>query len=121
MATDGDTMIRGVKNQRVFQFAQILQFLYDFPDLLIDVFAAGEFAAQLITDRGRITAVPDAADGNFIANIGMGVIEGVLRQIVGWQLWLCGTDRWWGLGIRVIDRAITGQQFRSAIASIVRV
>jgi hypothetical protein len=114
-------MIGCVDDDGVFKFSEFIESLKDTTDLLIDVFAAGHFAAQFVANAGFIAILPDTADSDLIANISVGVVEWMSGEIVGRQSGLEWIEGRKGVGIAVVDCSVLPEQFRDAVACVMRV
>ena len=67
MAADGDAVVGGVEDVGIVELAHRLELLEDPADLVVDVLAAGELAAQLVADGPLVATLPDAADADLVA------------------------------------------------------
>ena len=85
VAADRHAVVGGVEDVGVVEFAHRLELLEDAADLDVDVFAAGELAAEFVADRALVALLPDAADGHFVAQVRVAVVEGMRGQVVDRQ------------------------------------
>ena len=81
----------------------------------------GELAAQLVADGPLVAMLPDAADGDLVAEAGVAVGERVRGQVVGGELRGPGIRRRRTVPVGVVDRAVLGQQLGGAVARVVGV
>ena len=85
VAADRDAVVGGVEDVGVVELAHRLELLEHAADLDVDVLAAGELAAELVADGPLVATLPDAADGDFVAEAGVAVVERMGGQIVDGQ------------------------------------
>ena len=60
VAADGHAVVGGVDDVGVVEFPHRFKFFEDLTDLDVDVFGAGEFAAEFVADGGFIAVLPNA-------------------------------------------------------------
>ena len=86
VTADGDAVVGGVEDVRVVELARRLELPEHPADLEVDVLAARELAAHFVADGPLVAALPDAADGDLVAEAGVAVGERVRGQVVGGEL-----------------------------------
>lgn len=109
MAADGDAVVCRVNDVGVVELTHGFELLQHTADLDVDVFIAGELAADLVADGGFITIPPHAADFNFITHVRIAVVEGMRGQVVRRQGRLLGIQRRQRVGIFVVGCAVFRQ------------
>ena len=120
VTADCHAVVGRIENDGVFELAHGLEFCEHAADLDVDVLAACELAAEFVADGPLVAPLPHAADGHFVAQAGVAVIEGMRGEIVRRQFRLLGIGGRRRTLVSVIDRAVFRQQFRRAVADVVR-
>ena len=120
VATDRHAMVGRVEDPRVVELAHRRELLEHPADLPVDIFTARVFAAQFIANRVRVPAIPHSAHRHLVADIHVAMIEGVPGQPVAGQRRLLQIGGRRRRPVGVVGGAVFCEQFRRAVASVVR-
>ena len=121
MASDGDSMVGGVEDVRVFELSHRRKLVENPTYLLIDIFATSKLATEFVTYGSLVAMFPDSGNIDLITKFWVTVGKRVCRKIVFRQGWLGGVGRWSIVSIGMIDRTVFGQQFGCSVSLIVGV
>ena len=121
VSTDRHAVVGRVDDIRVVEFAHFFELFQNSTNLDIDIFATGELTTEFIADGAFVPFFPHAADGDFITQAGMAVVERMLRQIIDRQGRLLRIGRREILLVFVIDCSVLREQLRSPVSRVVRV
>ena len=117
---DRHAVIGGVKDIGIVELTHGLKFLQHPGHLMIDVLGAGQLAADLVSNRHLVATLPYPADLDFVAQTGMAVVKGMLRQPIERQLRSLRVGRGQGVLVTMVHRPVLFKQLRSTITHVMR-